>query len=279
MRDFLPAIESLGIDNMITTDKYVRGSCPFHDDKHPSWSINRRNGRWICFSGCGSGNFEELLLKLGVEGTEVAEKIDWRDFDEPEEAIFVPPRIDIRQMTKTFEDRGFTFDMLKPFGIGYDIDRECMAIPVNDPAGVMVGCIWRQAPGVVPKYVNSPGLDRRHLLYGVDRIPEFADVVYVVEGPLNAVWLTAAGFAAVATLGAQFSNSQIGLLTARNPLAVVSAFDGDDAGELATRRLVKLLSPRLGIKVLELPIGTSDVQEIGLNEIQRLPRLSPWELF
>lgn len=38
-----------------------KGLCPFHEDTHPSFSVNlnplsTEYGLWICFAGCGSGN-------------------------------------------------------------------------------------------------------------------------------------------------------------------------------------------------------------------------------
>ena len=40
-------------------------SCPFHDDRHPSFSFHPERG-WICFAGCGKGRLTELAAKLGI---------------------------------------------------------------------------------------------------------------------------------------------------------------------------------------------------------------------
>jgi len=42
-----------------------RGSCakcPFHEDKCPSFSVNRYN-RWICYAGCGKGDAIDFVMK------------------------------------------------------------------------------------------------------------------------------------------------------------------------------------------------------------------------
>jgi putative DNA primase/helicase len=43
-----------------------RASCPFHDDEHPSFSVNRETGLWICHAGCGKRDFRALVSKLGA---------------------------------------------------------------------------------------------------------------------------------------------------------------------------------------------------------------------
>ena len=39
------------------------GSCPFHDDKHPSFSVNRERNYWSCFAGCGGGSVIDFWMK------------------------------------------------------------------------------------------------------------------------------------------------------------------------------------------------------------------------
>lgn len=38
------------------------GRCPFHDDHSPSFGV--RDGRWICFSGCGKGDVIDFVMRL-----------------------------------------------------------------------------------------------------------------------------------------------------------------------------------------------------------------------
>jgi len=40
-------------------------SCPFHDDRHPSFSLHPERG-WKCFAGCGQGRLTQLAAKLGI---------------------------------------------------------------------------------------------------------------------------------------------------------------------------------------------------------------------
>jgi hypothetical protein len=39
------------------------GLCPFHDDHHPSFSVNDRENYWHCFAGCGGGSVIDFWMK------------------------------------------------------------------------------------------------------------------------------------------------------------------------------------------------------------------------
>jgi len=43
----------------------MKGRCPLHDDKNPSFTIHPVNG-WHCFTGCGKGRISNLAFRLGV---------------------------------------------------------------------------------------------------------------------------------------------------------------------------------------------------------------------
>jgi hypothetical protein len=45
------------------------GHCPFHDDEHMSFSVNRRGNYWNYFAGCGGGRVEQFRAKWDlIEG-------------------------------------------------------------------------------------------------------------------------------------------------------------------------------------------------------------------
>jgi len=39
------------------------GHCPFHDDDHPSFGVNRDGNNWQCFAGCGGGTIIDFWMK------------------------------------------------------------------------------------------------------------------------------------------------------------------------------------------------------------------------
>jgi hypothetical protein len=40
-----------------------RGTCPFHDDQHASFSVNAEKNYWHCFAGCGGGSIIDFWMR------------------------------------------------------------------------------------------------------------------------------------------------------------------------------------------------------------------------
>ena len=40
------------------------GFCPFHDDRHSSFSVNIEGNYWHCFAGCGGGSIIDFWMKF-----------------------------------------------------------------------------------------------------------------------------------------------------------------------------------------------------------------------
>lgn len=43
---------------------WAQGTCPFHDDRSASLSVNMQEGGWRCFSGCGGGDLIGFHMKV-----------------------------------------------------------------------------------------------------------------------------------------------------------------------------------------------------------------------
>jgi len=52
------------VENYVNLDSKGVGKCPFHDDKHPSFSVNIKENYWNCFAGCGGGSVIDFWMKL-----------------------------------------------------------------------------------------------------------------------------------------------------------------------------------------------------------------------
>src|SRR3990167_11124633 len=44
--------------------KEILITCPFHDDKNPSCSVNLESGVWICYSRCGGGDWIQFIERV-----------------------------------------------------------------------------------------------------------------------------------------------------------------------------------------------------------------------
>lgn len=143
--------------------------------------------------------------------------------------------------------------------------RGRLMVPIHDGRGKLVGFGGRTLDGREPKYLNSPEtrlFDKSSLLYNAHRARGAAhrqNRLFVVEGYLDAIALSAAGIeAVVASLGTALTEKQIRLAwqLADEPIL---CFDGDDAGRAAAARaldrIVPLLSAGKSFQLLTLPPG------------------------
>ncbi len=152
----------------------------------------------------------------------------------------------------------------RPAGKGhYDRFRDRLMIPIQDPAGKVLGFGGRALGGQEPKYLNSPETPiyrKGHHLFGVPvaaRALRETGRAIVVEGYFDCIALQQAGISeAVAVLGTALTREQA-LLLRRYVEQVTLVFDPDPAGlQAAWRGLELLMEVGLGASIVVLPEGT-----------------------
>ena len=129
----------------------------------------------------------------------------------------------------------------------YDRFRHRLMFPIRSTAGRLVGFGGRTLGDDKAKYVNTSETEqfqKGYLLYGLDvakREIRESGTVLVVEGYFDVLGAVAAGVdVAVATMGTSMTPDQARLL-ARYADEVVIGYDGDAAGEQASRRALPIL--------------------------------------
>ena len=134
-------------------------------------------------------------------------------------------------------------------GRRYDRFRGRVMFPIRDRAGRVAGFGGRVLDGTDPKYLNSPEgptFRKREMLYGLYEAQaaiEAAGLALVVEGYMDVVSLSEAGFpASVGTLGTACTTEQIALLLGVTS-NIVFCFDGDAAGRRAAARALENVLP------------------------------------
>lgn len=144
----------------------------------------------------------------------------------------------------------------------YDRFRNRAVFPILGETGRVVAFGARSLDGSEPKYLNSPESPVYHkgkVLYGLswarDAIRREGRAV-LMEGYLDVARALEAGIEeAVATCGTALTPAHARLLH-RFTDAACSSFDGDEAGQRATRKAADLLLEEgLALKVVELPAG------------------------
>jgi DNA primase len=145
----------------------------------------------------------------------------------------------------------------------YDRFRGRIIFPICNRQGQVVGFGGRSiAEDIMPKYLNSPEtaiFKKSKLLYGQNwakkQIRELGYAI-VVEGYMDALSMYQAGILnVVASLGTSFTKDHAQALLYDCKKCYL-AFDGDNAGQAATIRGMKILQEcGLGVYIVELPSG------------------------
>jgi len=163
---------------------------------------------------------------------------------------------------------GTTKDQITPSNF-FDIFRDRIVFPVFDTSGKCYGFSCRTSNSKSetekkgPKYINSPESEiykKRESLFGIHaayRHINSEDCIIVVEGNLDCISLSAAGFKnVVATLGTALTKSHVERIK-RLTTNVVLIFDGDRAGRSATEKAFELFSAAdiTTVKTINLPEG------------------------
>ena len=163
-------------------------------------------------------------------------------------------------------EKGYTEEELKESGLVsvsqknghiYDRFRNRLMFPIIDIRGNVIGFGGRVMDNATPKYLNSPEtiiFNKRRNLFALNLAKKTKlGYMILVEGYMDAVALHQYGFdCAVASLGTSLTEEHATLLS-RYTEQVMLIYDGDEAGQNATKRAIPMLEKaRLQVKVLQM---------------------------
>ena len=169
-------------------------------------------------------------------------------------------------LCKAMRAKGYTDEELKDAGLVsvsqkngniFDRFRNRLMFPIIDVRGNVIGFGGRVMDNSTPKYLNSPETEifnKRKNLFALN-VAKKTKLGYLilVEGYMDAIALHQYGFdCAVASLGTSLTEEHAVLLS-RYTEQVVLIYDGDEAGQNATRRAIPMLEKAgLQVKVLQM---------------------------
>jgi DNA primase len=173
-----------------------------------------------------------------------------------------------RAVLRLLEQRGFTRAHMEQSGLVrkrddgsfYDYFRNRLMFPIHNESGKIIGFGGRAlAPDDNPKYLNSPETPiykKSAVLYNLHRAKEAVrkeDRAILVEGYMDAIGVTAAGFrAVVASCGTSLTAQQVQALK-RHSQRIVVNFDPDAPGASAAERSINiLLEEGMQVRIMEL---------------------------
>lgn len=261
--------------------------CPFHSNtRTPAGEVHKSDGTFFCFSCQKTADLVELIMHTSsrtyfesirfIKGKEVESNLE-KDINQ---ALYVKPEfipfdeLIIKRLHNTlttsdrakdyFKYRKIESSSCSKFSLGYSEKQDMVTVPVHSPDGIPLGFVARSIEG--KDFKNTPGLPKSKTLFNLHRV-KTADRVYIVESSFDAIRLDQVGFPAVATLGANVSNSQIELLQKYFNNIIVIA-DNDEAGGNMSERLVERLGSR--VSVIKLEKQYKDIGDMDDKSIQEL---------
>ena len=150
-------------------------------------------------------------------------------------------------------------------GTLYDRFRNRLMFPIIDIRGNVIGFGGRVMDDSTPKYLNSPEtiiFNKRKNLFALNIARKSKQGrIILTEGYMDAIALHQYGFdCAVASLGTSLTEEHANIL-AKYTNQVILTYDGDEAGQNATRRAIPMLE-KTGIQVRVLRMqGAKDPDE------------------
>ncbi len=198
-------------------------------------------------------------------------------------------------LTQALQQKGYGISEIEKAGLAvkseqgshYDRFRQRIIFPISDASGRVVGFSGRifdvvqrsdqrtyqresasMSPQEPAKYINTPQTliyDKSRILYGFDKAKEEIrkqNAVILVEGQMDVVLSHQAGVKnAVAVSGTALASQQLQTLK-RLASTIISSFDRDAAGEMATKRSLDLAAAHdFERKVAILPAAFKDPAE------------------
>lgn len=294
LKDFLQLRDGSSILRIIRpTGDNVMINCPFHKDgkeRRPSCGISTVDkkdtpaGTLHCFS-CNKTMFIDKFISYllnyddnGEEGRKwLLEHFDVSytrklNVNISREKVQVEPKTFIKEdQLKCYRyyhpymfKRGLTKEIIERYDIGYDKYTDMITFPVRDIDGNCVFLAKRSVKGkmfLLPLAKNKP-------LYGVYELNYSDKDLYIVESFFNCLTLAKWGYNAIALMGTG-SEYQYGLIN-KLPFRVIHlCLDGDAAGDIGIKKLLKNIDARFIVYVHLLPRG-KDINDLTYEEFLKL---------
>ncbi|MDA8440764.1 MAG: CHC2 zinc finger domain-containing protein [Peptococcaceae bacterium] len=270
--------------------------CPFHAEVHPSFGINAATGKYNCFSGSckAHGHLEGFIQKLenlpsldaaqawlrgrcGTNPDEVGKAFDlvFGGISKDVAINFIPeeklnqwdyrhPFLAVRGIPDLWQRR---------FRVGYDQGAAAITLPWFDRQGRCVGVKMRS---VLDKhfwvYHLSEVGPNKITLFGINHVYRRREAsVAIVESEIDAMYLWANGYPAIALGTAHITDKQLQELKNCPIESVTIATDNDAAGrKIATDLPVKLHWINDIRQVNWEPFRAKDVNELDGEQLRVL---------
>ncbi len=260
--NFMMEVEGLSYPDAVRALAKKAGMAVPEDEQYQSryrhqerlWALSKEAARYFN---------TQLYLPAGTEGLAYAQKRGMPKSTLTKFGIGFAPN-SWNGLVDAMRAKGYTDKELQDAGLVsekngriYDRFRNRLMFPIIDVRGNVIGFGGRVMDDSTPKYLNSPEtiiFNKRKNLFALNLAKKSKlGYLILVEGYMDAVALHQYGFdCAVASLGTSLTEEHAVLLS-RYTEQVVLIYDGDEAGQNATKRAIPILEKAgLQIKVLKM---------------------------
>jgi DNA primase len=288
MIDVKQLLDTLGTP-YVESGRSLKLKCIFHEEGHPSFSMDKDTGVWQCFSCKRSGNvFNFLYYLTGVAGkealayvkkvakettTEEEIKSKLRDSlspkkSEAEIAVTLPVHTLVTTHMYLEQVRRFTSEEIQKWQMGVVTEK-----PYE---GWIVVPIYQYSK-LQNYFLRSPYENRKlygkysikHVLFGLDTAMDTERPLYIVEGIFDMIFLRRLGVQSVASLTNRLYEPQREILKRYKHIVLVP--DNDNPGlELVDNAKALLYSiPKIG--VCHVPEPKKDTAACTQRELLQIP--------
>ena len=264
-------LHTLGISEYHMQGNEYLCDCIFCGDEKGNLQINFQKKLYHCWSCDKGGSLVQMIVEIrGVTRKEANAIFDTDvvDIDYELDYIekFFQQTISHRYKYDQFmgeeaeshwKKRKINKKSINKYHLGYDEYTNRLVIPVFSINGDCVGLTRRSVSNEQkPKYLHTQSLPKSALLYGWEKLSFRKKYITLVEGNIDAIKVNQINkMNAVALMGVNISNIQVDLM-ANHFSTVMLMLDNDEAGEKATRDIVRRLEHKM--EVFRVNYNTDD---------------------
>jgi DNA primase len=280
-----------GCSHFSQNGEWINCSCPFHQDKNPSFGMHSKTKIWNCFSGCGGGDAISFIQKArDTSRLEAIRKIyefaanvfEDEDYD-PERLqkkikslLVIEKELELpeynpsiieqwRYIHPYMMNRGFTEPRIyHNFKCGYSREHDRLTFPIFF-LDRLVGVQGRRVDNQKPKYMPIPGYEFKQGKLIFNLCPEY-DRVLIVEGILDCIRMWSYGALNTVSIFSSHMSDEQAKIILDNFNEVVLWLDRDEAGTKGILNAINKLGGNIKIWVAGYYKNKTDPAEHSLQE-------------
>lgn len=274
-------LDDLNIEVSQVAGAEISAHCPFHEDSHPSFSMNEKTGLWICYQ-CGARGSLPILLRLiagddidadqylkevrfNAAAAEALPKRGKKKGDTPIDPRIIEARYESFREPPDWalENKKLDRETARRYGLRWD---KGWVIPIWDP--LETDRLWGWQFKRMDLVLNYPRtIKKSHTLFGLREL--VSKRAALVESPLDVVRMAVVNAPAVASFGAFVSRQQRQLLY-ENLWEIWIALDADVEGRRQAQAIYTGLNKQVPTLMTMFPKGIKDPGDMSDDQVRRV---------